>query len=654
MPSSLRESKTLAGLAILLAVAYLAYWPGLSGGFLFDDFVNLDAIGATGPVDDWNTFLRYLTSGNADPTGRPLALLSFLVDARDWPAEPGPFLRTNLLLHLGNGALLLQLLLMLGRALDGPGARRGPALLGAGLWLLHPLFVSTTLYIVQRETMLPATAVLAGLIAYVHGRGLANAGASARAKAWMLAGIGAGTGLALLCKANGALLPLLAGVLELTVLRHRPEGAAGARATQSLQWLLLWLPGLLLLAWLASFLPAMQQVLPDRGWSVADRLLTEARVLCQYLWLLVLPRSVSTGLYNDAYAASTGWLHPPTTLPAVLFLLALALAAWSQRRRWPVFAAAIGFFLGGHLLESTVVPLELYFEHRNYLPAMLLFWFPARALFAAPLRGYMQVALATLLLAWFAVTTFQRATLWGQPERLAALWALQNPESSRAQSTIALLDTSAGHPELAVQRLGPLWQRHPYDLQLALNYINARCVQGGIPEPEWRALLQALSGARGSNLRVVGAWTGKAIDSAAEGGCRGLDLDSAGELVEALAANPDFASAWALDLRQLQGQLAVARAQPALALAAYDEALRLRPSPDAAARQAASLAAHGYHREALAHLDLYESLRARVAAPGPGMPMLHRWVLARQGYWETEMRVLRAKLHAEIDSKGRE
>ncbi len=56
MSPRLRECKTLLGLAALLAAAFLAYLPGLSGGFLFDDFVNLDAIGATGPVDDWNTF----------------------------------------------------------------------------------------------------------------------------------------------------------------------------------------------------------------------------------------------------------------------------------------------------------------------------------------------------------------------------------------------------------------------------------------------------------------------------------------------------------------------------------------------------------------------------------------------------------------------
>jgi hypothetical protein len=74
----------------------------------------------------------------------------------------------------------------------------------------------------------------------------------------------------------------------------------------------------------------------------------------------------------------------------------------------------------------------------------------------------------------------------------------------------------------------------------------------------------------------------------------------------------------------------------------------LRPSPDAAARQASLLAVHGYYHQALAHLDLYESIRGQVGAPGRGMPRLHAWVLERQGYWNTEMRVLREKLGSEI------
>lgn len=633
-------------IALLLATA-LAYSPGLSGGFLFDDFVNLDAIGATGPVDDWATFFRYLTSGNADPTGRPIALLSFLIDARDWPAEPGPFLRTNLLLHLANGLLLFQLLRMLGRALDGPTARTdAPALLGAGLWLLHPLFVSTTLYVVQREAMLPAAFMLGGLIAFVHGRGLADAGATRSGGAWMLGGILGGTVLALGCKGNGVLLPVLAGVIELLVLR-RGAPTAGAQATRRLQLLLLGVPSLLLLLYLLSYLPILAAPVPDRGWSRGQRLLTESRVLCEYLWLLLLPRSVSSGLYNDAYVASTSLLQPLSTLLSVLALIGLAGLAWLRRRAWPAFSAAVMFFLCGHLLESSVVPLELYFEHRNYVPAMLLFWPLARALFASPLRPALRTAVAGLLLLLFAATTLQRSVLWGQPERLAALWALQNPGSSRAQATIAMMDTGAGRPELAVRRLLPQWQRHPRDLQLALNLINARCVQGALPDPEFTALLATLRSAD-SGLRLLSTWLGRAIDTAQAGNCRGLDLDNAGLLVDAVATNPHYGKAWPLDVAQLRGRLALARGQPAAALAAFDGALDTNPSPGIAARQAAMLATRGYYPEARAHLDRYEAQRDRVAKPGFGMPSVHAWVLERQGYWDYEMRVLRAKLDAEI------
>lgn len=129
------------GLAALLLLTWASYLPGLSGGFLFDDFVNLDALGKRGPIDDWPAFLRYITSGTADPTGRPLALLSFLIDARDWPAEPYPFLRTNLILHLLNGGLLYLLLRRLEAGLAGTGeAAKWTALLATGFWLLHPFW----------------------------------------------------------------------------------------------------------------------------------------------------------------------------------------------------------------------------------------------------------------------------------------------------------------------------------------------------------------------------------------------------------------------------------------------------------------------------------------------------------------------------------
>src|ERR1700754_2594324 len=103
------------GLCILLGLTWTAYRPGLTGPFLFDDYANLPILGEGGAVTDAASFARYITSGAADPTGRPVALATFLLDAQDWPADPYPFKRSNLILHLLNGALLLVLLRRLGQ-----------------------------------------------------------------------------------------------------------------------------------------------------------------------------------------------------------------------------------------------------------------------------------------------------------------------------------------------------------------------------------------------------------------------------------------------------------------------------------------------------------------------------------------------------------
>lgn len=51
----------------------LIYQPGLSGPFLFDDFPNLEKIGALGPIESWELFKAYLSSGFSGPTGRPIS-----------------------------------------------------------------------------------------------------------------------------------------------------------------------------------------------------------------------------------------------------------------------------------------------------------------------------------------------------------------------------------------------------------------------------------------------------------------------------------------------------------------------------------------------------------------------------------------------------
>ncbi|MUV13826.1 tetratricopeptide repeat protein [Noviluteimonas gilva] len=657
-PRSSRLQDHLAPLAFagVLLLAFLAYRPGLSGGFLFDDLVNLPALGKYGPIVDAPAFWRYITSGFADPTGRPFSLLTFLIDARDWPTDAAPFLRTNLVLHLLNGALLFVLLRVLGgRLADDARTRDGAALVGAGLWVLHPLFVSTTLYIVQREAMLPATFTLLGLLAWVHGR--ARLTDSPRtALLWMVVVFGACTVLAVASKANGALLPVLAWVIDSVILRRNDPTQSTLRL-RALRAVMLILPSVLIFGWLLSKLPAMHVDLASRPWTVAQRLLTEPRVLVDYLQLLAVPRVLSTGLYNDAYVASTGLASPASTWLAIVFVLALVATAFALRRRAPVFACALLFFFAGHLIESTILALELYYEHRNYLPALLLGWPIGRALMRWKIPAGARIAIVVLMFGGLATITWQRASLWARQDEMAALWARTNPASSRAQATAAIFEMRAGRPDLAIARLQPLSEKHPADLQLAVNLADARCAARGLRHSQVDAVSYALRNATEGDALVV-TWLADALNLARTRACRGLNLEAVDTWIAAARANPRFAAPpRQQELHSIAGDLALTRREPDAALIEFDRALDAWPTPQAALQQAAMLASAGCYAQARDHLDHLAALQARDSIPHlaratGAMSMLHETVLHKQRYWTNALVHMRTTLDDDLRQHG--
>ena len=654
MTGSTSTIRLVLGWAGLLVIAWLAYRPGLSGGFLFDDWVNLDALGRNGAIDNGPALVRYLTSGTADPLGRPLALLSFLVDARNWPADPAPFLRTNLLLHLANASLLWCLLRRLETLLGSDGKHAGRvALLGAGAWLLHPLWVSTTLYAVQREAMLPATFVLAGLLAYVAARERFSR-TSGREGAWaMIAAVTIATTLAALSKANGLLLPLLAWVLEATVLRRAfpvPGDTAVAARLRHLRWLLLVIPSLALMAYVARFIPDWNVVASGREWTIGQRALSEPRVILQYLELLLVPRASSAGLFNDQVQASASLFSPATTALGLLALAAM-LAGFlrlQHLRRAPALTCALGFFLAGHLLESTLVPLELYFEHRNYLPALLLGWPLARALTNIE-RPVLRVAASAAVLALFAFTTHARASVWGDPSRLSAMWARQNPASPRAQAGLSITLMEAGRADQALALLQPLRRRWPLDLQVAVNHATATCAATGeLPAHDRGALGETFAHLRLGN-DLLFRFLASSIDHASAGACRGVDFDTVSGWLRAASANPKLGTSHRFE--QLEGRLAIARGEPEQAIAHFTRALQASRRHDDALRQLAWLAAGGHANQALIELDRYQAIVAAAPAPAAGMPRMHAWVLSRQRYWEREFGWMRESLRRQAAAR---
>jgi protein O-mannosyl-transferase len=632
-----------------IALAWLVYSPGLSGGYLFDDSANLDALGSTGPIDTWASFLRYITSGVADPTGRPLTLLSFLIDAQNWPADPYSFKQTNVLLHLLNGVLLWRGTLALSSRLRVSLIDRyTAAILSSGFWLLHPLFVSTTLYIVQREAMLPLTFVLLGLLAWCKGRRYLERESSISGWLWMIVGAWVCTGLAVLCKANGALLPALLAIVEATVL-YEPNPS---RRLRNARRVLLGVPIVLLIVGLTAQIPFDIRVATEnRPWSIWQRLITEPRVVCDYLRLLWLPRSTSFGVFNDQFQASTNLLEPWTTLPCILFIGLLSLAGWKLRKPFRVLALAILFFLIGLSMESTFVPLELAFEHRTYLPSIFMFW--PLALWLTTQRAIVaKKTFAIFLLAVLSVLTLIRAQVWGNEREQALIWGNINPDSPRAQAFAASTELALGSDFQALARLRHVAEKMPNELQITLNLEQTECAIGQITPKTWNSVLASLEHTTGDGHRSFD-WFVASISEAKERKCGGLTWDKLEDALQAARMNPKYGRqpGRISDSFHIEGLIALAQGQADRALDKFNSAIVNAPDRGTALSQAAELGSAGFPELGLSHLAFADALSDKKVTP-LGMPRIHAWILERQLFWENETEHLKETLAADIKAEN--
>ncbi|HEX2669132.1 MAG TPA: hypothetical protein VHP13_12230 [Gammaproteobacteria bacterium] len=420
-------------------LAVLAYWPGLSGGFALDDYTNVVLNPAIAIRDlSWDSLSHAAFSFQAGPAMRPLSMVSFALNAYfTGPNGAMAFKATNLAIHLLNGLLvwaLLQRMLAAWRAPESGVTAASAcwlAVVTAAFWVLHPLNAMPVLYVVQRETALSTLFVLLGLYTYVVARTRHD-----RAGALMIwLGMPLLTLLAVLCKESGALLPVYAFAVELFIFRFRRGDGSFDRGMALLYGLFLLLPACLGLGWALFSHDGGVLNYAGRDFDLRERLLSETRVVWDYIRWTLLPWPASLGLYHDDIAVSRGLLQPVTTLFALLGLLGLAIAIPLLRRRWPLVALGIAWFLGGQLMESSIFPLELAYEHRCYLPDLGLILAAISLLYpltAASRRPQARLALlATLLMACTAVTA-SRSYDWRDNLSFATAEARHHPESPYA------------------------------------------------------------------------------------------------------------------------------------------------------------------------------------------------------------------------------
>jgi len=487
------------GLLLVVFVCALVYEAGLDGPFLFDDHahirqnvqVQIDDLSLRSLSQAWNS------SFSAPPSDRPMAQLTFGINHAFGGLSTYAFKATNLAIHLMNGWLIFLLArALLNAQLFGNTAseiqQRATwfALTAAAIWLLHPLNLTPVLYIVQRMTQLSTLFVLLGLWLYVSGR-LAIAREQPGILRVILAFPIALFGV--LAKENAALFPVLILVLEFTILRNVFKG----RHVKSLRAILIAgaiVPTLAGLVYLIAH-PELYTY-TGRQFGMEERLLTQARALWFYLQMFISPDLQQLALFHDDFPISQDWLTPISTLPSVAAWVATLTISIVFAQRIPVISFGALFFLAAHSLESSIIPLEMVFEHRNYLallgPAFVLAYL-LTVHFANSRVDRILLVLGGLLLLNYAFLTHLRAVDWASASSLTLSEVDHHPESKRAnfkaaQLFISLLDD----PKLATEAYEKA--RQHFEKVVQLDHGNPDALFGLIvlnlhlarpPEPEW-------------------------------------------------------------------------------------------------------------------------------------------------------------------------
>lgn len=428
----------LAGCMLVAAV----YTPGISGSWLFDDYPNI----VENPgvhISDWSvpSLARAALASPASDFKRPLASLSFAINYLTTGASAPAMKLTNLVIHLLNGLfafLVLRLVFASARPANEASAGDGRwAAVAAIGWMLLPINLTSVLYVVQRMESMANLAVLAGLWAYLHGRRQRLNGKGGLALA--LLGVILATGVGALSKETAVMLPLYAGLTEACLFHWR------RRVTEdtSRDWpvigffvAILVVPLVAGITWLAPGL-LQPSTWATRNFTLGTRLLSEARIVVDYIGWTLFPTPRALSFYHDDFVISQSLLDPPSTLISIVAIVGLVASAWILRKRLPLFSLGVAWYLGCHTLTGTVLPLELIYEHRNYFSSLGLVL--AVAALSQPLltlsgasRRLTTFALAMIGLLWTGMTLVT-AQAWGDPLSLAKDLAFRATESPRAQ-----------------------------------------------------------------------------------------------------------------------------------------------------------------------------------------------------------------------------
>ncbi|GAB4342286.1 MAG: membrane protein [Desulfobulbaceae bacterium] len=442
------------------------YYPGLSAPFYLDD-TNIILHAKSLPFNKLDIGSIFSPESVNINRNRIVSNITLGLSNHFYGLEAKGYRYLNIFLHILNSILLFQFIkatLFILRPKADHTTTVFTAFSATLLWLAHPVQTQAVTYIIQRMTLMATCFFLLSLLFYIKGR---LAGTTVARALHLTACVISGF-LALGSKEIAATLPFFILLYEWFFFQE-------AR----IDWL--WnrryfLLGILLVLALISLVYTKGDPLSIfahgyalRDFTLKERLLTESRVILFYLSLLVFPSPSRLSLEHD-FSLSTSLFSPVTTLFSILFIVLCLMSALLMARRQRLFSFIILWFFGNLVIESTIVPLELVFEHRLYLPSALLFIPVPLALLRVFPKKYPAIGLVIMLTMLFSTWTWQRNRVWADPLLFKKNNVVHAPASHRARNDYGQELLNRGFVTEGFRQLDEAIRLNPEYFQAHYNY----------------------------------------------------------------------------------------------------------------------------------------------------------------------------------------
>lgn len=551
-----RPWRVFGVLAAALIAAFWAYSPAMRGPFLFDDNMLPFAIAdvAAAPLRLWLGGVR------------PALMFTYWINARLSGDDTFSYHALNVLIHCAAAGLVF---LILRRLLQWarPADSRRDLLAGfaAAVFLLHPIQTEAVAYLAGRSECLSVTLAFAAFAIFLYRR--------RRETSWrVVIAIMMLFGAALLAKEHTVALPAL---LLLTDYWWNPgfswrgawrnwrlygAMAVGGAAGVAMFW------GLIFHSASAGF------GFKDFTWY--QYFFTQCRALFVYPVEFLLPVRLTADW--DFPISKTIFDHG--AIAGLIALVALAVAAWHFRRRFPL--ASYGFFVYLILMAptSSILPIaDPVAERRIYfsmIGLLLIALEPLSRIRANP-QALAAVCAAVILAA--AGATYARAAVWGDPMLLWQDNVRKSPNKARGHENLAFQYYLQGSYDLAIPEFEAAARLEPPRQDLLLNWALAydNLKQPGLALEKLRQAAQLPPPVNNSPAHV---YTQIAMVYAQQAQWA-LALDALSTAQQLDAGSPE--------IYLYRGKVYLATDRPADAIPQYERALAIDPHFDEALRDLA-------------------------------------------------------------------